>query len=647
MAKLKRLATKEDLLVDVLSPLSVSEIKERTNDYDLLTPKRFGTKYKDLLFTSTEFVVDGTMHQIQYNHCSNPFCRYHGMPQTKYDTKGKPTRYKLTGTSNHKSIKCNPDPTGKTGNAVLGCYTSTLSNWSIAQEIQRLVQINSVEDKEVVYEFHKDGCTVEDVTPFNQPDGFYKQGKSRLGMQRFQCKVCKKKTALTPKRENSTTYNQKRSEIHLLFAKLLLSRTPVTRTCEILGIGRGTYYDKLEFLYRRCLEFLERHETKPLERLKFKEMWLNTDKMVYFLNNVRQKGMGGSRYDDVEESQFPTHVLVSSDVLSRYVFRSDVAYDWDITLEDIALDTYLQKEDHLNEFAKKHARYPKYSHYPMPPSKNDTQSQTDYDKELKQAERRMDYTDGLHVGSTYTTIAHLWLIKQLVNAPEWRFVTDEDKSLMTSINRVFSKEIRFADAHHFLCQTDKTKTRKEAREEFVQASIDLNHWGEVRGIETNSLRKLAFLQLQELFTYHHFHKKVTTSSGTHLEYANNPILHPLATIDRGLRSVDCTTNLSSLDPKDIASLIMNVNDNATNTFIQQIRRRLSILERPLTTARGDGKSYIYSNFNPKYAQMAITILRTYYNFCLDYNSNGTRETPAQRLGITDKQFDLKDILYLR
>ncbi|MEH7483090.1 hypothetical protein V7157_18895 [Neobacillus drentensis] len=144
----------------------------------------------------------------------------------------------LTGTSNHKSIKCNPDPTRVTGDAVLGCYTSTLSNWSVAQEIERLVQINSVQDKEEEYEFHKEDCIAEEFTQFNKPDGFYKQGKSRLGMQRFQCKVCKKKTALTPSRDNSITYNQKRSDIHHLFAKLLLSRTPVTRACEILEIGR-------------------------------------------------------------------------------------------------------------------------------------------------------------------------------------------------------------------------------------------------------------------------------------------------------------------------------------------------------------------------------------------------------------------------
>lgn len=64
---------------------------------------------------------------------------------------------------------------------------------------------------------------------------------------------------------------------------------------------------------------------------------------------------------------------------------------------------------------------------------------------------------------------------------------------------------------------------------------------------------------------------VTTALAMHLEYADNPSLHPLAAIDRGLGSVDCTTILSTLEPNDIAALMMNVNDNATITFIQQIR----------------------------------------------------------------------------
>lgn len=133
-----------------------------------------------------------------------------------------------------------------------------------------------------------------------------------------------------------------------------------------------------------------------------------------------------------------------------------------------------------------------------------------------------------------------------------------------------------------------------------------------KGHTTRSLRKLAFLYLEETFQTHQFHDEISTSTGSYKEYANNPIEHPLATPDRGFREVDCTTVLSSLEPGDIANLILNVNDNAINAFIHNIRRRLSILERPLMTARGDRKSYIYSNFNPKYAQMVLTILRMHY-----------------------------------
>lgn len=53
----------------------------------------------------------------------------------------------------------------------------------------------------------------------------------------------------------------------------------------------------------------------------------------------------------------------------------------------------------------------------------------------------------------------------------------------------------------------------------------------------------------------------------------------------------------------------------------------------------DGKSYIYSNYNPRYAQYAITILRIFYNFCWglrSWNGDGDILTPAERIGIMDK-----------
>lgn len=67
-----------------------------------------------------------------------------------------------------------------------------------------------------------------------------------------------------------------------------------------------------------------------------------------------------------------------------------------------------------------------------------------------------------------------------------------------------------------------------------------------------------------------------------------------------------------------------------------------------STARGIEKSYIYANINLKYAQFAVTILRTYYNFCKEIiTPNGKPETPAQKLGITDKVYTIYDILYFK
>lgn len=108
------------------------------------------------------------------------------------------------------------------------------------------------------------------------------------------------------------------------FAKMLVNRTPVSRTCEALNISPKTYYRKLEWLYRRCLEFLERYEQKPFESIQFDSLWLNTDKLIYYLNNVRQKGSGGIRYDNLEDKQLQTQIIVTGDIDTGYDFRADV-----------------------------------------------------------------------------------------------------------------------------------------------------------------------------------------------------------------------------------------------------------------------------------------------------------------------------------
>ncbi|MEK5444433.1 insertion element protein [Fredinandcohnia sp. FSL W7-1320] len=647
MAKLKRLTNKNDGIIEVMVPVSEEERLKREMDYPSIPDNRFATKFRNALFEPVVVKYKDREYKIQMNSCINPYCKNYGLPQKQYDVKGKPKRYKSVqaklGTQSR--LVCNPDPVKPAFGAVLGCGTNSMSNWSIAEEIKRLAMVNSVLPIEPEYQFHKEGCDNQDLTPFTQKEAFRRCGKSSSNCQKYQCKCCKKITNVLPSTKESTTYHQQRNDVLPLFAELITNRTPVNRVIEILDIGAQTYYHKLEWLYRRCLEFQERHETK-LKDKEFNELWINTDKMIYYLNNVRKKNAGSKYLIEQEEKQFPTQVVISSDLLTRYVFRSDIAYDWDITLEEISEQTKMYKDDHLHTFAQRYGHL-RYSYAPQPPTEFDTQTKTEYEMKRSEFFGRSNYIDGLHTNSTYTNIAHFWHLKQMLNAKEWRFSTDHDSTIISALMRVFLKEIDLGDAHHFIYKIDKSKSLRESMEDYKDSRAVIRNWALNSNIDDKNITRLARLMLAEELMRHKFYSEEEKEGRSIRKWAQNPIVHPLPFKDTGYATVDCTTDVSSYEPKDLARMIQKVNNKSTDTFINQIRRRISILERPLVTSRGDGKSYIYSNFNPKYAQYAITILRTYYNFCMPYKAFGELATPAQRIGITDKIFDWKDIIYFR
>ena len=290
-----------------------------------------------------------------------------------------------------------------------------------------------------------------------------KQGKSTGKSDKWQCKECGKYTNVLPSRGKSYNYHQKKNVILPLFAELLLNRMPVKRTCEILGIGVNTYYSKLEILYQRCLEFLERYEAKPLTTMSFDEMWIDSDYLQYNLNNVRKKGCGGKNYDNLDEKQLQTYILVSGNPTTRYIFRADIAYDWDITLEDIKNDTILFKDDALYRYARKNGRFD-LSAYPMRHTSDDIDDFIETENKLN---KRKLYADGLNVTSTYTAMAHHWLLKQTLNVKDWWFVTDDDDTLMKAIFSVYANKFEYGYAHHFVCNIDGEKTIRASYTEAI------------------------------------------------------------------------------------------------------------------------------------------------------------------------------------
>src|SRR5687768_1687333 len=116
MGKLKRLISRVENIVEVECPISIEELSDRQKDYPLLEPRKFARIYGDLLYTPINFFYKGKIHMLQVNFCKNPFCKWFGLSQERFNSvSNKPYRYRLSGSprDESQSYKCNEDKTGK------------------------------------------------------------------------------------------------------------------------------------------------------------------------------------------------------------------------------------------------------------------------------------------------------------------------------------------------------------------------------------------------------------------------------------------------------------------------------------------------------------------------------------------------------
>lgn len=649
MSKMRRLLTVNDDLVTVLIPVSNEELKIREELYDKLTPMQFSKRLIDSWTEPVTLIYQGEKYEIQMNFCSNPFCRLFGQTQLQYSTLPyKPSRYKLVGDKDSKRISCQADP-AKTKNVpvFVGEQTTVYSNWGIADEIARLIRNSSVIEVTPDYEFHTQGCALSGTTPFDNPENFIRNGRSKAKSQQWRCNECKTYTNVLPERHERFTYHQKRDDTLVQIAKCIIGKVGVRRTCEMVGIGYSTYYKKAEQIYQRSLEFLERHETQKLKKLEFKSIWINTDQLLYYLNNTKNKGFGGVKFDE-DDPKLQTHIIASADVRSWYVFRADVAHDWDYTFKDLEYHTFDYKEDHLPTYARKNDRLQYIT--PVPPSLNDTQTREEYDKERDEYAQYKSVVNGIGIDQTYTAIAHFWLLRKLITSKYWNIISDNDGALRNGFYKVFTKEILDGFANHFLYKIIAKKDELTAAEHLQYKEVLLS-WARKSGITIpkSGLGDIPKLWLAQQLRDNPIYDFVEEDGIKHPYYNKSFVKHPIATSDRGYLHVGCTTDLSYMSSEELARKLLKVDNASIDNFFQAVRRRISILERPIMTARADRKTYIYSNVNPKYAQQDLTYFRTFYNFCAPFGNvdKSKKKTPAQRLGIVDRCYSIEDILYFK
>lgn len=88
-------------------------------------------------------------------------------------------------------------------------------------------------------------------------------------------------------------------------------------------------------------------------------------------------------------------------------------------------------------------------------------------------------------------------------------------------------------------------------------------------------------------------------------------------------------------------------DGMLHTYFEKIRRRMAMFERPLHSAGNAGRTWNgYGAYNPAMVGKMLDIFRVVHNYIdTRKEEDGTKTTPAMRLGLAQAPLGYKTVLY--
>ncbi len=573
------------------------------------------------------------------NGCSVPSCENFAVPPLNHRSD---PNYKLSGNKkNGSSLQCKK------------ClhFHSVKSNKAVFEEIIRL---SYLQEKSTVYRQDGTACNNIGCGHFGisvRCEGkFYKRnGKSSAGNQRFKCLSCGKTFVADSAKRMSHPQNKSHNNTALF--RLLVNNINMNRCVEVTGLDPKTIYRKIDMFYERAVSFTASRESL-LKQMNLGLMRLATDRQEYHVNWSNRKN----------KKNVVMTAIGTADKASSYVFGMDVNYEPSVSMQEVIEHEKYKRDALLKDYNRHFARLWTERDYNA-----GKQAFADYTNEHKKIIQRfrsvslpiseiglseledrlaLEYgieptehspetnlpTVGSQVHSEYTMYAHFYHLSRLLgHASAIRFYLDQEPAINRACHLAFSESIAQGRSHSLFVKINKELTVDQRRlmvaasdQLLEQVMVDLGV-----GIE---YARIAVAQ-EALNT------PIKPSS-------NSPSWYqlPLDKIYECEKHVAFLTDKSRLSTYSQAVILLDASLHPIDNFFQVVRRRLSLLERPISTTSNAGRVWTgKSPYNPHMISKLLQILRVYYNYCLKSKKDG--KTPAERLGLAKGTVEVRKILY--
>ena len=241
-------------------------------------------------------------------------------------------------------------------------------------------------------------------------------------------------------------------------------------------------------------------------------------------------------------------------------------------------------------------------------------------------------TKGMQIHAEYTLYGHFFYLKRLfVGIEKLRFFLDQDSGMRAACLAAFQPEITARRADAFYVRIAKEMTIAEKR-----AAIALSRAAFEDARKANP--GLSDSELETLLI-----KERIAHMAAIGKWQDRWMLHPFPNMSEPEKAVCYLTDYKDYDENHLARLYNKASLHAIDCFFMQVRRRLSILERPIGSASSTGRTWHgYSAYNPETIVKMLGIFRVFYNYCL---AGQDKKTPAMRLGLAKGKVSLEDIIY--
>jgi hypothetical protein len=119
------------------------------------------------------------------------------------------------------------------------------------------------------------------------------------------------------------------------------------------------------------------------------------------------------------------------------------------------------------------------------------------------------------------------------------------------------------------------------------------------------------------------------------------LFYPFPDMSEPEKAICWLTDLQdrAYDDDHLAWLYSKGTLHGIDRFFMQARRRLSLLERPISSASSEGRKW--HGYSPSMVGKALDIFRVFYNFV---EVGKDKKTPAMRLGLTIAPVSINDIV---